>query len=70
MDELLYNSIRDELTKLLNREPTEQEIYNGQTDIHIKQKIQDKKIEEQDILLNEQQTKLTEQAVEISKFNK
>ena len=47
MDILLYNSIKEELKTLLNREPTEDEIHNGQTDTYIQQKIQDKTIKDQ-----------------------
>lgn len=39
MNPTLHQQIHDELVILLNREPTEDEITNGQTDTYIMQQI-------------------------------
>lgn len=39
MDPILKQKITDKLTAFLNREPTENEIINGQTDAHLMQWI-------------------------------
>lgn len=44
MNPILKQNIIDELTKFLNRPPTEGEIMNGQTDSVIMGKIRDKEI--------------------------
>lgn len=46
MDIDTRQKIHDELVTMLNREPSEQEIMNGQTDINIMHKVQNRKNKE------------------------
>jgi len=64
MDSETRNIIIEELTKYLNRAPTEQEIMNSQTDINISSKVKDRKDEtriakmEADMLSNKSEVDL------------
>lgn len=57
MDTDTYNKIKAELTLYLNREPTENEIINGQTDINIMAKVNQAKNQEliQSLLITNKQ---------------
>lgn len=45
MDNLLKNKIKDKLTKFLNREPSNDEIFNAEKDANIREQIRNDEVE-------------------------